>query len=344
VTIRKRTGSGDRLARPVDDHRRSQEHVREPGRPEPSPGALIEFEKHGDPADKVDLLLLGDGYTAAERKKFEADSKRLLAVLFATSPFKERRTRLQRVGAGAGGRESGISRPSYRHLSQQSGEQHLRRVRLRALHLAFDNKRSAGSRRTRRTTWWRSSSTAGPTAAAASTGSTAPWRPTARSPYIFVHEFGHHFAALADEYYTSPVAYLPSTKREEPWEPNVSALPRPRRAEVEGPGQARHAAPDPLAEGGVREAVPRVPAGASQAARRQPPRGRDGGAVRQDPARGHRDVLEISRGRSELRGGSLRGHRLLPSEADCIMFTRSDFFCEVCRRALDRVIDTYSRN
>ena len=26
------------------------------------------------------------------------------------------------------------------------------------------------------------------------------------APYVFVHEFGHHFAALADEYYTSPVA------------------------------------------------------------------------------------------------------------------------------------------
>ena len=27
--------------------------------------------------------------------------------------------------------------------------------------------------------------------------------------YLFVHEFGHHFAGLADEYYTSPVAYAP---------------------------------------------------------------------------------------------------------------------------------------
>ena len=49
------------------------------------------------------------------------------------------------------------------------------------------------------------------------------------APYVFVHEFGHHFAALADEYYTSPVAYLPSTTREEPWEPNVTALLDPTR-------------------------------------------------------------------------------------------------------------------
>ena len=36
--------------------------------------------------------------------------------------------------------------------------------------------------------------------------------------------FGHHFAGLADEYYTSSVAYLPRADRVEPWEPNVTAL------------------------------------------------------------------------------------------------------------------------
>src|SRR5580698_2745146 len=37
----------------------------------PSPGALLELQKMGNPANKVDLLVLGDGYTAAERPKFE---------------------------------------------------------------------------------------------------------------------------------------------------------------------------------------------------------------------------------------------------------------------------------
>ncbi len=27
--------------------------------------------------------------------------------------------------------------------------------------------------------------------------------------------------------------------------------------------------------------------------------------------------------------------------ANCIMFTRADYFCEVCRRALNAAIDTY---
>ena len=43
-----------------------------------------------------------------------------------------------------------------------------------------------------------------------------------------MHEFGHHLAALADEYYTSPVAYAAAdTQRVEPWEPNVTALLEP---------------------------------------------------------------------------------------------------------------------
>ena len=46
------------------------------------------------------------------------------------------------------------------------------------------------------------------------------------TPYIFVHEFGHHFAGLADEYYTSDVAFGSSTERPEPWEPNATADPQ----------------------------------------------------------------------------------------------------------------------
>src|SRR6266852_1697427 len=56
-----------------------------------SPGALIELQKMGDPANKVDLLVLGDGYTAAERPKFEKDAQRFVEALFSTSPFREHR-------------------------------------------------------------------------------------------------------------------------------------------------------------------------------------------------------------------------------------------------------------
>ena len=47
------------------------------------------------------------------------------------------------------------------------------------------------------------------------------------APYVFVHEFGHHFAGLADEYYTSDVAFEATGERVEPWEANVTALHDP---------------------------------------------------------------------------------------------------------------------
>jgi hypothetical protein len=82
-----------------------------------APGPLIEFQKSGDPANKVDFLLLCDGYTAAERSKFETDSRRLLNILFSTSPFKEHKTDFNVWGLCPTATESGISRPSRGKLS-----------------------------------------------------------------------------------------------------------------------------------------------------------------------------------------------------------------------------------
>lgn len=78
----------------------------------PAPGPLVELEVNGLPSHKVDLLILGDGYTAAERAKFEKDARRLVEVLFATSPFKQRRRDFNVWGLCPPAAESGVSRPS----------------------------------------------------------------------------------------------------------------------------------------------------------------------------------------------------------------------------------------
>src|SRR5258708_3575134 len=57
-----------------------------------SPGAKVwAVMKNGEPRDKVDLLLMGDGYTTAEMEKWHRDARRMADLLFAASPFKERR-------------------------------------------------------------------------------------------------------------------------------------------------------------------------------------------------------------------------------------------------------------
>ena len=43
--------------------------------------------------------------------------------------------------------------------------------------------------------------------------------------YVFVHELGHSFGGLGDEYYSSSVAYTDFYQAGvEPWEPNLTAL------------------------------------------------------------------------------------------------------------------------
>jgi len=345
VTIRKRMGSGttwrDLWTTTVDPANMFVNTAR----PDPSPGAVIEFERNGDPSTKVDLLLLGDGYTAAERRKFEADSRRLLAVLFATSPFKERRRDFNVWGLVPAARESGISRPSTGiHRSNPVSSTYDAFGSERYV-LAFDNKAF------RRHASYAPYDVVEIVVNARTYGGGGIYglystvaAGSAEAPYIFVHEFGHHFAALADEYYTSPVAYLPSTKREEPWEPNVTALLDPaalKWKDLVTPGT-------PLPTSWPKEAYEKRSRAYQEVRARLRADNRPETEMEALFARNKRDDTEMF---ATFRGivGAFEGARYEATgyyrpAADCIMFTRADFFCEVCRRALERVIDTYSKN
>ena len=345
VTIRKRMGSGttwrDLWTATVDPANMFVNTAR----PDPSPGAVIEFERNGDPSTKVDLLLLGDGYTAAERRKFEADSRRLLAVLFATPPFKERRRDFNVWGLVPAARESGISRPSTGiHRSNPVSSTYDAFGSERYV-LAFDNKAF------RRHASYAPYDVVEIVVNARTYGGGGIYglystvaADSAEAPYIFVHEFGHHFAALADEYYTSPVAYLPSTKREEPWEPNVTALLDPaalKWKDLVTPGT-------PLPTSWPKEAYEKRSRAYQEVRAKLRADNRPETEMEALFARNKRDDAEMF---ATFRGvvGAFEGARYEATgyyrpAADCIMFTRADFFCEVCRRALERVIDTYSKN
>src|SRR4029079_5504761 len=173
-------------------------------------GPLLKLHHSGDPAKKLDLLILGDGYTMAERAKFERDARRLVAVLLSTAPFKERQRDLNIWGLSPASPQSGISRPSQRIF---------RRTPLGATYDAFDSERYVLTFDNRA---FRdlaanapydvveilvNSATYGGGGILGGYSTVAAER--AWAPYIFVHGLGHHLAALADEYYTSDVAYLP---------------------------------------------------------------------------------------------------------------------------------------
>src|SRR5262249_51080668 len=75
-------------------------------------GAPWPVMQNGAPVEKVDLLLLGDGYTAAEMEKWHKDARRMADLLFAVSPFKERRADFNVWALDTPADESGVSRPS----------------------------------------------------------------------------------------------------------------------------------------------------------------------------------------------------------------------------------------
>ncbi len=60
----------------------------------------------------MDLLVISEGYTAADMQKFHADVKRLLDSLFAEEPFKSRRTDFNVRALDLPSVQSGINRPN----------------------------------------------------------------------------------------------------------------------------------------------------------------------------------------------------------------------------------------
>jgi hypothetical protein len=68
--------------------------------------------KNGEPKDKLDLLLIGDGYTATEMEKWHKDARRMTDLLFAASPFKERKSDFNVWAIDVASEESGVARPS----------------------------------------------------------------------------------------------------------------------------------------------------------------------------------------------------------------------------------------
>src|SRR5262249_49254290 len=142
-----------------------------------SPGPLIPLLKSGPSESKVDLLILGDGYTRAQRGKFEKDAKRLVSILFSQSPFKERKQDFN-VWASAPSR---VSRASPGPPPAFTGGAGSARPTTRSAASATSSPSTTAPfatwPRSRPTSSWRSWSTGTPTGAEASSASTAPSPP-----------------------------------------------------------------------------------------------------------------------------------------------------------------------
>jgi hypothetical protein len=314
----------------------------DPSPPAPA-GPLIEIQRSGPPDRKLDLLVLGDGYTKGECAAFEAQARRLTEALFAVEPFRSRRADLNVWALCPPARETGVSRPSTGiHRNSPVGATFDAFGSERYV-LAFDNRR------------FREVASQAPydfvailvnaetyggggiQGLYATVAAGSIW-----APYIFVHELGHHIAGLADEYFTSDVAYLPG-ERIEPWERNVTNLPDPSRPKWgAAPGTP---VPTPWDKPGYEMRAREFQEKRKAIRKRNGPESEmDALFLAQKKEESARLSTEPHAGQAgAFEGANYEAKGSFRSQVDCVMFSRNDVpFCSACRSALGEVIDQYA--
>lgn len=311
-----------------------------------APAALISIQKMGEPADKVDFLILGDGYTRAESKKFESDTRRLIEILFSTSPFKEHRKDFNVWALCPPAEESGISRPStgvYRDSPLGTTYDTFGSERYV---LTFDNR---ALRKTAQFGPYEFVEILANNRTYGGGGIFNLYSTVAAdnsfADYVFVHEFGHHFAGLADEYYTSSVAYAPVTRRLEPWEPNATALLDPTNLKWKDLISPGTPIPTPWNKEAFENYSREIQKRRAELRKDKRPESEMEALFREELKQEQTMFAkENYAGKvGAFEGAMYETRGYYRPEIDCIMFSRTNHFCAVCRRAIERIIELYSR-
>lgn len=311
----------------------------------PAPAPVITIEQNGDPATRVDLLFLGEGYTTQESAKCEKDIRRLTDGLFAVTPFKERRQDFNVWAICAASPQSGVSHPSigqYRRTLFDStfdvfGTERYalsfnnRSIREMASFAPYEflgivmNEKQYGN--------------GGIFGQYASVSIDYP-----NAIPVFVHEFGHHFAGLGDEYYfNANVAYAPVENKIEPWEPNITALLDPKTLKWKNLVEPGTPLPTPWPKSQYESSVVEAQNKAKQMRADQRPEAEITAAVRELRKKTEQ---ALSSGPYANKVGAFEGANYetkgyYRSQQRCIMIS-GPAFCAACRQALEKVMDMYT--
>ena len=304
------------------------------------------IQDHGPAAQKLDLVVMGDGYTLNEMEKFRKDVKRLTDVLLNTEPFKTRMKDINIRAIETPSETSGVCKPhpgvfkrtplSVHYGSFDSERYALtydnRTIRDIASEVPYDfmvilvNERTYGG------------------------GGIYNLYTTVSADnkfanYIMVHELGHHIAGLADEYYTSSVAYEVPQTILEPWETNITALFDKNNLKWKSLADPGIPLPTPW----NKEAFDKFGY--------QIQKERDSLRSVKVPENIMENLFDRQLNKENeffskekykntvgaFEGGGYSQYGLYRPELDCIMYTRHIRFCKVCRKALEDVFDQYSK-
>ena len=196
-------------------------------RPAASPYTLDKcryVHKGGDSKEAIDIAIVGEGYTKEEMDIFYRDAKETADQILSYEPFKGKADKLNFIAVPVESKESGVSIPLKGEWKQTAFSSHFSTFYtdryLTTLHL-FDLHDALSSVPYEHIIILANTDNYGGGGILNSYVLTAAHNPWAMP--VVVHEFGHSFAGLADEYF-----YDDGTDQydlnTEPWEPNITTL------------------------------------------------------------------------------------------------------------------------
>lgn len=186
----------------------------------------FEILNSGDPSTKVDIVIIPDGYTAEEIDIFKTDCKKFADYLFNASPFKENKDKFNIWGIEAPSAESGTDIPAEDIWQRTLVNTSFYTFNLERYLMTTDNKtlRHVASNAPYDQIYILVNSSKYGGGSIYNHYSVC-MNKNSYAEYVFVHEFGHGFGSLADEYYTSDVAYKDFYLLDiEPLDPNITTL------------------------------------------------------------------------------------------------------------------------
>ncbi|MFA9392937.1 MAG: M64 family metallopeptidase [Prolixibacteraceae bacterium] len=301
--------------------------------------------ENGPANTKLDVVILGDGYSAMEMEKFRNDASRLSEALLRTEPFASQNKSINIRAVETPAIESGVTKPHhgvYKHSP------------LSVQYSSFDSERYALTTDNKTV---RDVASAVPydcmiilvnELTYGGGGIYNLYTTVAAdnyfSEYIMVHEFGHHLAALADEYYTSAVAYEVPEITTEPWETNVTALLD--KENLKWKDLVDDDTPIPTTwnkEGFDAHGYQIQKERDSLRANHVPETQMEALFLRQMKAEDEFFAQEKYKDQvGAFEGANYCAKGLYRPQLDCIMYTRHNVFCKVCQQSIVHVIQQYS--
>lgn len=187
---------------------------------------VVELFKNGSPENQVDIVILGDGYRRDEMHKLRKDSEKAVSVLFEHEPLRSRKHDFSVRLIECVSTESGIDEPHRDVWRNSILECSFDALGIERYVLTMSNRRlrdiAGNVPYDAIVVLVNSSKYGGGGIFGLYAIATAD---NEHSGYVLTHEFGHAFAGLGDEYYSSEVTYNDMYPRGvEPWEPNITAL------------------------------------------------------------------------------------------------------------------------